>query len=65
MTDSAMCVQFQCVCGLVRVEAWTYAGLLAVEDGVADGGVGIALAPLHARGDARRARRRDPRPGRR
>lgn len=40
---------------------WTYAGLLAVEDGVADGRVGIAVAPLQARrGRARRARRRHP-----
>jgi hypothetical protein len=39
----------------------TYAGLLAVEDSIADGRVGIALAPLQAQhGHARRACRRDP-----
>jgi hypothetical protein len=38
---------------------WTYAALFAVEDGVADGGVGIAVAPVEAgRGRARRAGRR-------
>lgn len=51
-------VSVQCGCWICG-DRWTYAGLLAVEDGVADGGVGIAVAPLEAgRGRARRAGRR-------
>ena len=69
--------QWLCLCSVRLVRAdlvrsvestRTYAGLLAVEDGVADGRVGIAVAPLHARrgrGRARGARRRDPGPRRR